>query len=120
LDDDADFVKAVGIVLKAYGYNVRTAPDVAECANRIKEKKPNLILLDVMMGHLDDGFRACHNMKIDPATEDIPIILVTAVSEKTGLRFSLEKHKEYMPADDYLEKPVTPEKLLQAVRKTIK
>ena len=120
VDDDADFVKAVGIILGAKGYSVRTASNVTECYRRIKEKKPNLILLDVMMEHMDDGFRACHNLKIDPATKDIPIIVVTAVSEKTGLQFSLEKHKEYMPADGYLEKPVMPEKLLESVKNAIK
>ena len=116
VDDDQDFVAAMTLVLEANDYAVRSAANVTECERRIKERKPALIVLDVMMEHADDGFRACHQMKTDPETKDIPILILTAVSERTGLKFSLKTHKEYMPADDYAEKPVMPNDLLARVK----
>jgi two-component system alkaline phosphatase synthesis response regulator PhoP len=85
----------------------------------MEKNMPNLIILDVMMDKHTDGFEFCYNLKHDEECSDIPILMVTAVTEKTGFKFSPETDGEYLQADDYVAKPIPVAELLSRVNKLI-
>jgi len=87
---------------------------------KISYEKPDLILLDIMMKKIDDGFTLCYKLKHDPELKKIPVLAISAITEETGLKFSSETDGEYFEADDYVEKPVKADDLLERVAKLLK
>ena len=116
IDDDPDFVAAIQRILTTAHYQVASAGSVAEGMKAIAKKRPDLILLDVMMEKYDSGFNMCYDLKHDDRYRDIPILIITAVTEVTGLKFSPETDGEYLEADDYVQKPISAEALLTKVK----
>ncbi len=119
IDDDRDYGDALRIVLENDGYEVKHALNIKDGRRFIDEDLPDLIILDVMMEKHTDGFDLCSNLKNDQACMLIPILMVTAVTEKTGFKFSPETDGEYLQADDYVSKPVPVAELLSRVNKLI-
>jgi DNA-binding response OmpR family regulator len=117
IDDDKDYGDALKIVLENNGYAVIHALNILDGRASVENDPPDLIILDVMMEKHTDGFNLCADLKNDQACSMIPIIMVTAVTEKTGFKFSPETDGEYLPADDYISKPVTVSVLLSRVNK---
>jgi len=115
IDDDPDFAAAIQKILISANYHVDMAGNVEDGMKAIEEKKPDLILLDVMMEKYDDGFNMCHDLKHDDRYKEIPVIIITAVTEVTGLKFDPETDGEYLEADDYVQKPISPDTLLAKV-----
>ncbi len=120
VDDDPYFVKATTPILLSEGYKVDTAYDSKDAMEKIEKLKPDLILLDIMMERLTAGFDLCYRLKHDPELKEIPVLAVSAISEKTGFKFSPATNGEYFEADDYVEKPVKPTDLLERVEKLLK
>ncbi|WP_163339893.1 PleD family two-component system response regulator [Desulfopila sp. IMCC35008] len=119
VDDDPDFVEAVRVIVENGGYNVRVAYDGQEGLDAVAEEKPDLIVLDVMMPNMD-GHAACAKLKTDPATREIPIILLTAVADRvTTSKYS---HRDMLEseAEDYMPKPVDPQELLGLIKSWLK
>lgn len=119
VDDDPDFVEAVKVIVESGGFNVRVAYDGQEGLDAVAEEKPDLIVLDVMMPNMD-GHAACAKLKSDPATKDIPIILLTAVADRvTTSKYS---HRDMLEseAEDYMPKPVDPPELLGLIKSWLK
>ncbi len=115
VDDDPDLVETVAIMLESKGCEVGMAYDGIEGEQSIKKRKPDLIILDIMMPR-KDGYVLCAELKANPATRDIPVILLTAVGEAVpSTRYS---HADGMAteADDYIPKPVETEGLWEAVK----
>ena len=119
VDDDPDYASAIEKILESEGFNVSIAGDVKSGMKAIEENLPELILLDVMMERYDDGFNMCYELKHDDRYKDIPVIIITAVTEVTGLKFNPETDGEYLEADDYVQKPVSAELLLERIRRFI-
>ena len=119
IDDDEDYGNALSIVLENSGYKVEQALNIKDGREAIDRVLPDLIILDVMMEKHTDGFELCSDLKNDEACRMIPVIMVTAVTEKTGFKFSPETDGEYLEADDYVSKPVPVEELLSRVNKLI-
>ena len=119
IDDDKDYGDALKIVLENNGYAVIHALNIADGRASVEKNPPDLIILDVMMEKHTDGFDLCADLKNDQACSMIPIIMVTAVTEKTGFKFSPETDGEYLQADDYISKPVTVSVLLSRVNKLL-
>jgi CheY-like chemotaxis protein len=116
IDDDPDITEAMRVVLENQGYEVRNALDSAEGMDRLKEAKPDLILLDVMMRTSQEGFELSRELKHDVQYRDIPILMLTAVKQKTGLDFKPAAGDEsWLPVEGYLDKPVRPNELLEKV-----
>ena len=120
VDDDPGFVKATRSVLESKGYVVESASNRAEAMEKIESVQPDLILLDVMMERLDDGFTICYKLKHDPELRKIPVLAISAVSEKTGLRLSPGTDGEQLEADAFMAKPVEPGVLLERVETLLK
>ena len=119
IDDDPGFVTATMPILESRGYKVEAAYDRGEAMEKIERLKPDLILLDIMMEKLTDGFDICYKLKHDPEMKKIPVLAVSAITEKTGFKFSPATDGEYFEADDYIEKPVKPADLLKRVEKLL-
>lgn len=117
VDDDPDAVEAVRVILEANGYQVEQASSGQAALERLSQGGIDLVLLDVMMDTLDDGFKTCWKIKNTPETKSIPVLMLTAVGEKTGLDF--QPDEEFLPADEYIEKPIQPDDLLSRVRKLL-
>ena len=120
IDDDPDVLEATKVILEGAGFAVVTAPTGPEGVSRIREGGINCILLDVMMAKDTEGFHIAQELKADPKTSRIPIIMLTSVSKKTGFEFSPATDKEFMPVELFLEKPVDPKRLVQAITGAIK
>jgi len=119
IDDDEDYGNALSIVLENSGYKVEQALNIKDGREAIDRVLPELIILDVMMEKHTDGFELCSDLKNDEACRMIPVMMVTAVTEKTGFKFSPETDGEYLEADDYVSKPVPVAELLSRVNKLI-
>ncbi len=119
IDDDKDYAEALRIVLANNGYDVDCALNIKEGRKAVEKNIPNLIILDVMMDKHTDGFEFCYNLKHDEECKKIPVLMVTAVTEKTGFKFSPETDGEYLQADDYVAKPIPVAELLSRVNKLI-
>ena len=115
VDDDEDQVEIIRAVLTGRGFEVTWAASGAEALDEVRREKPDLLILDVMMEDMDSGFRVCQQIKRDPETSSIPVLMLTAIEEKTGVSFSPDTDGEFLPADAYLDKPIEPEKLIARV-----
>ncbi len=119
IDDDRDYGNALQIVLENQGYKVRHALNVREGREAIEKVRPDLVILDVMMDRHTDGFDLCAALKNDEILRGIPVLMVTAVTEKTGFKFSPWTDGEYCPADDYVAKPIPVSDLLLRVERLL-
>ena len=123
IDDDPDFVDAVTPILQSAHYGVISAANPAEGKTKILGEKPDLILLDIMMDSLFDGFSLCHDIKTSKEFADVkdtPIIFVSAVKEMTGSRFQFKgEEMGLIGPDDYLDKPVKPVDLIARIEKLL-
>ena len=124
IDDDDDLVLAMRLPLEAAGYKVARAASGEEGLKKVKEVKPDLIILDVMMDSTTAGFQVSLTLRSpDPKSEyaaysKTPILMLTAIHQTTPMRFGPDQ--EYLPVDAFLEKPIELSKLLEQVRKYLK
>jgi DNA-binding response OmpR family regulator len=114
IDDDPDILDASSLVLTAKGYQVITADNPDEGYKMVIEKKPDLIILDVMMVEPDDGFFLAQKFRKENV--DVPILMYTSVSKALGLEFAAS---EMVPVDDLVEKPISPVTLIDKVEKLL-
>lgn len=123
IDDDPDFRDAVTSILESAFYEVVHASNPTEAKEKIFKDNPELILLDIMMDSLFDGFSLCHSIKTAEEYKDFhetPIIFVSAVKEMTGSRFQFKAEEQGMVGpDDYIDKPVKAEDLIARIKKLI-
>ena len=114
IDDDPDFLDYVRIVLSSHGYDVLTASGAAVGLDLMRQDPPSLVILDVMMSYALDGWTVCHEMQLDPALSDVPLVMVSAVV--TTQDDELFPSGANASMDAFLCKPVEPRSLLQCVR----
>lgn len=116
VDDDPDMVETVGMMLESKGFEVGRAYDGIEGEEAIKTRRPDLLILDVMMPR-KDGYTLCSELKKDSQTRGIPVILLTAVGE--AVPTTTYSHADGMAteADDYIPKPVNTEMLAASVQR---
>ncbi|MBI5526134.1 MAG: response regulator [Deltaproteobacteria bacterium] len=115
VDDDPDFVEAVKAVVTNGGYDVDVAYDGKEALEKAAKQKPDLVILDVMMPVMN-GHEACNALRADPATSQIPVILLTAVASRVSTSTYTHRDMLESKADDYIAKPVAPAELLARIK----
>ena len=119
IDDDIDFVDATKTILESKPYEVIVAYEGDEGLRKAREENPALILLDVIMP-IKDGFSAAEQLKKDPQLSKIPVIILTSYSaRRAGTSIPVSRGLE-LEAEDYIEKPISPEHLLNLVEKYLK
>jgi CheY-like chemotaxis protein len=119
VDDDRDVFESMKIVLEAEGYRVDWATNGAEALQKARAVKPDLMILDVMMNSDDEGFQVTYKMKQDSELSCIPIVMVTSVGSRTGFSFDRARDEDFLPVNEFLEKPVDPRVLIDKVRENL-
>lgn len=114
VDDDAAVTETLRIILETEDFEVIVCKNGKEALKKIKEEEVDLILLDIMMPELN-GYQVCSILKSEPATQFIPIILLTALSQLDDKIKGLE-HK----ADDFLTKPFNELELITRVKSLLR
>lgn len=118
VDDDPDFIEANSIILEASGFEVLTAASGAEGLKKVEEEKPDVVVLDVMMENTDEGFSVARKIRRN-LHSDVPIIMLTSVSQATGYTYNPEEHPDFFPVNQFLEKPVPPMILVTKIREAL-
>jgi len=119
VDDDVDFVQATKTILESKPYEVIVAYEGDEGLRKAREETPDLILLDIIMP-IKNGFTAAEQLKKDPQLSKIPVMMLTSYSSKrAGTSIPVSRGLE-LEAEDYVEKPISPEDLLSRVEKYLK
>jgi CheY-like chemotaxis protein len=123
VDDDQDFIDATSMILKSANYDVVSVSSPKKVKEVLEKEKPDLILLDIMMDSLFDGFSLCNAIKGSEEFKEfsrIPIIFISAVKELTGSRFNINEQEEgFKGPDAYLDKPVNPSELIQKIEELL-
>ncbi|KPK31466.1 MAG: hypothetical protein AMK69_00300 [Nitrospira bacterium SG8_3] len=135
VDDEPDIITFVSAVLEENGYTSLSAKDGVEGLDVLRKEKPDLVLLDLMMPK-KSGIAMFQELRNDPNMSHIPVVVVTGVSEVTGVDFRNFMYKQplrdekkfvettgltkYTIPDGYIEKPIDPDELTKVVRKVLK
>ncbi|NIU10018.1 MAG: response regulator [Phycisphaerae bacterium] len=120
IDDDPDFVAVTTAILETKQYNVRFAYNPEEGLAELEKEVPDALILDVMMGKGADGFIFARKIRKDERFAELPILMLTSMREQTGFDFPGERiHEKFLPVDDYVEKGVEPEELLEKIEKLL-
>jgi len=109
VDDEIYIVHILDFSLGMEGYEVITALDGEEALKKIKDNKPDLIVLDIMMPKMD-GYETCKVLKSNEDTKDIPIILLSAKGRNVDMQTGYD-----VGANDYITKPFSPRKLVERI-----
>ena len=122
VDDDPDILESLTLILESQGYKVTTAREGVQALDSLKAEKPDLVILDLLMPKMD-GFAVCKELLQDARWSkyrDMPIVILTSVREEASRRrYELETGLQ-LNVDDYMEKPVSPDILLEMVGRLVK
>lgn len=115
VDDDPDLVESVSMKLESEGFRVAKAYDGIEAMDRIKEERPALIILDVMMPR-KNGYELCDDLKSSDEYKDIVVVLLTAVADAVTSTSYTHMGGKTTLADDFIPKPIELDKLMEMVK----
>lgn len=118
VDDDPDFIEVTRLILEANNYEVIDAHDSTDALQKMRQEKPDLVLLDIMMTQVLDGLTIPREILSNPSLERVPIIVVSSITSSPHLgKFPTN---EYLAIDDWISKPVQPGILLDKVELYLK
>ena len=112
IEDEPEMIDLIRLILGRRGFEVLGAAGGKEGLEKVRQAKPDLVLLDLMMPDMD-GWEVYQQMKADESTKDIPVIVVTAKAQSIDKVLGLHIAK----VDDYIAKPFSPQELLNSVDK---
>jgi len=113
VDDDVAFLTAMSLVLRDGGYNVITAEDGRSGLAAVREHKPDVAAIDVIMGRPDEGFALARAIRADADLAGVRLLLLTAVGRRYEMLF--EPDDLWLPVDKVLEKPITGDELAREI-----
>lgn len=113
VDDEPNIVRSLAYILKKEGYDVSTAKDGEQAMDMVRDSKPHLMILDVMMPR-KSGYDVCEEVKSDPDLRDIHVMMLTAKGQVGDREIGLSKG-----ADEYLTKPFSPRLILNKVEELL-
>ena len=111
VDDDDVIRQLITVNLELEGFEVHTAVDGQDCLDKVKDVRPDVITLDIMMPRLD-GWEAASRLRADPETADIKVVLLSARAQEADLQ-----RGSRIGVDAYLTKPFDPDELIEVVRR---
>jgi two-component system, OmpR family, alkaline phosphatase synthesis response regulator PhoP len=121
VDDDRDLVLSIKVVLEANGFEVATAHNGTDALAGIAARRPDLIVLDVMMDTDAEGFTVAYRLESDPATRRIPIVLLTGFMDHMATKresFDFVTGRDW-PAAKLMKKPVVTSELVATIRQLL-
>ncbi|MBN2125976.1 MAG: response regulator [Deltaproteobacteria bacterium] len=117
IDDDPDFVRSIGAVLKSSGYEIVEAFSGKEGLEKSRSDNPDLYIIDLMMETYSEGSNVARALTENAETRDKPKIMITSVDLKGP--WESYPQDEWLPCDILLQKPVSPEQLLKSVTRAL-
>ncbi len=128
VDDDEDLVAVLRMALESRGYKLTSAYDLSTGLQAAADERPDCIVLDVMMPHGTEGFHFVWQLRRREETyfKNVPIIILSAIHEKTTLRFYPDtgdgtyQPGEFLPVQDFVDKPVDPALLLERIERVLR
>ena len=114
VEDEEDILELIKYNLSREGYQVTTSTSGEDAIKAVESKPPDLILLDLMLPGAD-GFEVCRRIHNNPASQNIPIVMLTAKGEEADIVTGLE-----LGADDYITKPFSPKVLIARIRAVLR
>jgi CheY-like chemotaxis protein len=118
IDDDPDFFRSLGLMLKGLPYSLHSASDAHKGLERVRLLKPDLVILDLMLPDRD-GFAVCREIKDNAATSHIPVLMATGQQSFSHDRYLARIAKSHR-ADGYIDKPVSRKDLTAEIERLIK
>lgn len=118
VDDDTDLVEMVAMKLESRGFRIAKAYDGVEAMTKIKEERPALIILDVMMPR-KDGYTLCNDLKTSEEYKGIVVVLLTAVTDAISSTNYTHMGGKTTLADDFVPKPIDMDKLVEIVEDSL-
>lgn len=121
IDDDPDIVEATRLVLEAKGYSVLFTHDYSDGLKKIREVKPDLLILDALLMMNDkSGLQLPTEVRKEPGIAHIPILMITAINDgQTGAEFAPGTEDANIPIDGFINKPARPEELYRQVARLL-
>lgn len=120
IDDDPIIHDAVRMILEPEGYRITCCLTGQQGKEIMQRDRPDLILLDIMLGTPSEGFHLAYEIRKTESLRQIPIIVLSAVGKAMGMDYAREVGTEYLPVQQFLEKPFEPEALRSAVRRALR
>ena len=121
IDDDQDLLRAYQVTLKSQGYSVISADNGSTGYDLLCQEQPDLLVLDVMMNTELEGYNLLHKIKGDPVWRNLPVILLTGMSNQLGVNLiSGVEDDERLPNVVFQDKPIDPAKLISLVDDLLK
>jgi CheY-like chemotaxis protein len=117
VDDDADILSQMRVILEANNYIVYTCDNSREAFDIFEEVKPDAVASDLMMEEMDSGFMLTYKIKKTEHGKKIPVILLTSATYVTGYKFDAftQEEKDWLKCDAVLNKPISVEELLKNI-----
>jgi DNA-binding response OmpR family regulator len=115
IDDDPGFVVPARLALRKAGYTVGQCGDIGPALDYLRRFGPDVVIIDVMMKTGSAGFHVVREIRGDPASAYVPILVATSIHRTTPFRFSPEADGELLPVQKVIDKPVPPETLVEEV-----
>ncbi|MGD2109986.1 MAG: response regulator [Phycisphaerae bacterium] len=116
IDDDPDLREALKLILEPAGYRLTCCATGSDGLATVRDQHPDLVLLDIMLASPSEGFHLAYELKKDDATKDIPIIMISAIGKTMGIDYAKELGSEYVPAEQFLDKPLKAAVVLDAIK----
>ncbi len=116
IDDDVDLVLINKAHLEKAGYRVYAAYNGREGLEKMKEIHPDLVLLDVMMTSVGEGFEVARSIREDETLKSIPILMLSSVNDLHGFKLRVGPDEDWNPVNDFIDKPVDSDRLLKKVK----
>ncbi len=118
VDDDADFVQQNRLLLEESGYEVLAAYNARQCLEVMEQRRPDLIVLDMMMESRTEGFNLSRELRNSEHTKNIPLLMITSVNDT--IPFRVEPDSTWLPVDVLIEKPVDPALFIELVNRILR
>ena len=114
VDDEPTIVRLMEFILARQGHDMVVAVNGEEALQKIRSEQPDLVLLDIMMPRID-GYEVAQQLRADPATADLPIIMLSAKAQGEDIRRGVD-----VGVDEYVTKPFSPDHLVSVVSAHLK
>jgi len=119
VDDNTDYLFTMETFLERNGFDVLTADDGQKGLDLIRQEKPDIVLLDVMLESLFSGFELCKKLRTEDELKHIPIIGISGMGDELGVDYKQWPDFEYFSPDAFLDKPVDKQRLMELIPETI-
>ena len=113
VDDEPNIVQYLAFVFNREGFDVATAGDGVQAMSMIRDPKPNLLILDIMMPN-KNGYEVCQEIKSDPELQDIQVVMLSSISNEDSRRHAMSQG-----ADDYINKPFSPMQVVTRIKELL-